>query len=146
MREIVQSIYSIEKISNVYDIIIKLFSDSISQAHLPRKSRQANLVLQVKQYITKHYQDSELKISFIAKNIFVNTQYMCTIFKNETGRTIGSYLQEFRMNKAKELFDCGQHSITQVANYVGYEDANYFSKCFKKHFGVTPVIYLTASE
>jgi AraC-like DNA-binding protein len=46
------------------------------------------------------------------------------------------YLTEFRIKKAKELFYGGNYLIHNVAGRVGYADANYFAKCFKKYYGL----------
>lgn len=56
--------------------------------------------------------------------------------------TINNYLTQLRMNKAKELFDSGNVVVHYVANKVGYADANYFGKCFKKYYGVAPSKYI----
>jgi YesN/AraC family two-component response regulator len=47
-------------------------------------------------------------------------------------------LIQHRMKRAQELLTLGNYSIKQVAASVGYEDALYFSRLYKKHFGYTP--------
>jgi two-component system response regulator YesN len=72
----------------------------------------------------------------------MNYNHLCFVFKKETTFTINDYLTEIRIIKAKELFDQGEKVIQNVANRVGYADANYFSKCFKKYMGITPSKYV----
>ncbi|MDG0810275.1 helix-turn-helix domain-containing protein [Cohnella rhizosphaerae] len=48
--------------------------------------------------------------------------------------------------KAKALFDRGEKVIQNVAAKVGYADANYFGKCFKKFMGIPPSKYVNNME
>ena len=57
------------------------------------------------------------------------------------GCTIVDYLTEYRMTMAKQLLEAGGMPVSQVAEQVGYMDPGYFSKCFKKYYGVTPSNY-----
>ncbi len=64
-----------------------------------------------------------------------------TVFKKQTGLTIGQYLLEVRVENAKQKMRDPQLKFYQVSEMVGYEDANYFAKIFKKKTGVTPTEY-----
>lgn len=59
----------------------------------------------------------------------------------QTGLTIGQYLLEVRVENAKQKMRDPQLKFYQVSEMVGYEDANYFAKIFKKKTGVTPTEY-----
>jgi two-component system, response regulator YesN len=83
-----------------------------------------------------------LSIDEIAKNLFLNYSYLCFAFKKDTGLTINDYITEYRIEKAKGLFDNGNTLITNVAYNVGYSDSNYFGKCFKKRIGMSPSNYV----
>ena len=113
---------------------------------LKQKKKGIILVEGVHAYVHSCYMDSNIKISDIAETLFVNTQHLCAVYKRETGKTIGAYLLNVRMQKAKENFDRGQANINLCAKSTGYEDSNYFSKCFKKYFGVSPSHYLSLKE
>lgn len=104
--------------------------------------KSQKMVLSVKKYIEENYWDSELSINVLAKNIFVNYGHLCYLFKKETGKTINNFITEYRMEKAKKLMDEGNHFIMDVANKVGYPEQGYFSKCFKKFYGISPSQYI----
>ena len=57
-------------------------------------------------------------------------------FKNELNQGITSYINDLRLEKSKALLE--EHSVKEVASLVGFEDANYFSRIFKKKYGVSP--------
>ncbi|MDF2567034.1 MAG: hypothetical protein K0R90_490 [Oscillospiraceae bacterium] len=62
---------------------------------------------------------------------------MCRIFKQCTGTTIVEYVNQLRCKKAISLINDGE-TISQAAALVGYNDYNYFSRTFKKIYGMSP--------
>lgn len=57
------------------------------------------------------------------------------------GKTISQYITEIRVQHAKELLRDRSMKLYDVALNTGYKDANYFTKIFKKAYGVTPSEY-----
>lgn len=119
----------------------QLILKAMEHAQGTKKTRAAKIVEEVKSYIHAHYGNEELKIEDIAKHVHVNYNHLCYVFKKETNVTINDYLTEVRMTKAKELFDRGEKVVQAIAGQVGYADANYFGKCFKKFTGISPSKY-----
>ena len=70
-----------------------------------------------------------------------NPAYFCRLFKLETAYRPMKWLEERRMEIARELLLGGDLSIAHVAESVGYPDSFYFSQVFKKHFGKPPLQY-----
>lgn len=62
-------------------------------------------------------------------------------FKNATGKTPLQYLQELRVDMAKDLLQTSNLSIGEIADKVGYQDIGHFSGLFKKQLSVTPSSY-----
>ena len=56
------------------------------------------------------------------------------------------YLTYVRVEKAKELLETGKYKVHEVAEMVGYQDAGYFTKVFKKETGVLPKQYARSGE
>ncbi|MBA4701393.1 MAG: helix-turn-helix transcriptional regulator [Ruminococcus sp.] len=99
------------------------------------------VVNQIIQYFNKHYSE-KISLDQIAQNMYLSTLYISKLFKSETGDTPINYLIQLRMEKARKLMETEPaSSIQSIASQVGYEDAYYFSKLFKKHFGVSPSKY-----
>ena len=121
----------------VRDLILKV----LDYAQGSKKTRAVKVVEEVKSYIQTHYGNEELRIEDIARNVHMNYNHLCYVFKKETNVTINDYLTEVRMTKAKELFDRGEKVVQYIASQVGYADANYFGKCFKKFMGISPSKY-----
>lgn len=58
--------------------------------------------------------------------------------------TINDFITETRMQKALEMMYNGAFVVQEIAEKVGYTNVNYFSKCFKKKFGVPPSQYISS--
>ncbi len=99
------------------------------------------LVQRIHQYVEKHYQDTALSVSGMARDLHFTTAYLCNVHKEETGETIVSYINTFRVEKAKELLKKRDTKVYDVSCAVGYATAHYFNKQFKKQVGMTPSEY-----
>lgn len=72
-----------------------------------------------------------------ARHSGVHPQYLSRIFSQEKGESFVDYLTRLRVSKAKDLLRSGMN-VKETAASVGYADANYFSRLFKKWEGVSP--------
>lgn len=77
----------------------------------------------------------------IAKSVHISKQYLCTVFKQETGVTITEYLNTVRINNACELLRSTKPTITEIASLCGYNSPMYFCKMFKNLVHMTPSEY-----
>ena len=91
-------------------------------------------------YIEKNY-SKNLHPCKVASRINMNRTKFCTVFKKRFGQSFSSYLNTMRVKKAAELLKRSDLNIGDVAQFVGFRDASYFSKIFKKIYGVPPKQY-----
>ncbi|MBU3145774.1 response regulator [Clostridium sp. CF012] len=96
------------------------------------------LVEKTKAYINKHYSDSSITINSLCNYLYISPTYFSFIFKKETKMTFINYLTQIRMDASKELIKATKLKSFEIAYKVGYAEPNYFSYCFKKHFGISP--------
>lgn len=98
----------------------------------------ALLVNNIKAHIADNYSNPEYKIELLVDELKFNYHYMCKVFKQKTGVTIGEQINTTRMKNAKILIDKGYNSVELIAIEVGFTDSGYFGKKFKKYYNVTP--------
>ncbi|WP_242856089.1 helix-turn-helix transcriptional regulator [Ruminiclostridium josui] len=91
-------------------------------------------------YIQDHYNE-QVTLNEVAENIYVSTFYISRMFKKELGKSFVDYLNDVRIDKAKELLKDVRYKTYEVAEKVGISDPHYFSKLFKKYSGMTPSEY-----
>jgi len=92
----------------------------------------------VKEYVTLHHAESDMNVTDMAKALLINQTYLRQMFKDVTGMTIVEYITSYRMGLAKEMIQNSDKKLAEIAEEVGYSDISYFSKCFKKFYGVSP--------
>ncbi|MCS7460053.1 AraC family transcriptional regulator [Paenibacillus doosanensis] len=92
---------------------------------------------QISNYIHEHYMDA-LTVRALAEQNDINENRLFYVFKKYAGMGPGNYLMAYRLNQAKDGLLATDAPIGEVANSVGYADALYFSRLFKKQFGVSP--------
>ena len=80
----------------------------------------------------------DLSLSALALVLNVNASYLSTLFRKETGQTVTEYVNEKRMKEGAHLLRTTRLQIQTVAQHCGIPDVNYFSKVFKKKYGLTP--------
>lgn len=81
--------------------------------------------------------DQEVTLHTAAERLFVNPSYLSRLFKQEMGQTFSAYVLELKMEKAKAALSDGA-KVYDAARMVGYRDVSYFTKVFRKYWGVTP--------
>ncbi len=91
-------------------------------------------------YINEHYAEP-VTLNEVAEHTFVTTFYISRMFKKELGTSFVDYLNDIRIEKAKELLKDVKYKSYEVASLVGIQDPHYFSRLFKKHSGISPSEY-----
>ena len=103
-------------------------------------SRYHPLVAQCIDIISQCYR-TEVSQQKIAEQLNISNVYLSSLFRKETGKKFSAYLNEYRLNKARELIDEGTHPLSQIYEMVGFTNQQYFSNCFRKQFMMTPSEY-----
>ncbi len=92
-------------------------------------------------YVSENCARNDLAVSMVAEAIGVSEGHLSRVFKQETGKTLASYITEYRMCEAKRLLKDPRNKVYEVASNVGFKDITYFATTFKKHTGLTPTEY-----
>ena len=111
-------------------------------SHSKRLGSQASrTVRQAMAYIHEHYADL-ISRTELAVHLAVSDRYLTRCFHQEMGITPVTYLNRYRIRKARELLEKRTFSITEVAQMVGFSDSNYFGRVFRQEMGSAPSDYL----
>lgn len=101
-------------------------------------SESNELIAKIQEYINANYADSTLSLTRISEEFHISENYFSYLFKKEVSENFSTYLEKLRMAKAKELVTETATSISELYQYVGYNNAASFRRVFKKNFGVSP--------
>ncbi|WP_339203522.1 response regulator [Paenibacillus sp. FSL R5-0636] len=121
---------------SIMELVFQLFSHQKQQI-VTTHNRD---VKQAIDYINTHYQ-KKLTLSLIAKHVNLSENYLSRIFKEEVGQSIIHYINTVKMEKAADLILKGNPYIKEISTQIGIHDQFYFTRLFKKHFGVNPSEY-----
>lgn len=113
------------------------FIDWCSQA---ARNGEAKPVRMAKAFVEEHYAEA-ITLEDVARHVCLSPTYFSSLFKAETDQGFLNYLQNMRINRAKQLLRETSISIGEIAGMVGYADVKYFSKLFTKETGIKPSVY-----
>lgn len=120
----------------LYVIIEKLFQ-SARESTPDSKEETTELILK---YISNNL-DQSLTVSQLAEKIGMDPRQFHYLFLKRMGMCPKKYLIHCKMERAKELLEDENYSITYISGMVGYDDPLHFSRIFKKYTGISPSHY-----
>ena len=85
--------------------------------------------------------DQGLQIGPLAENLGVSYHHLCRKFKKETGSTIGEYVAQLKIGRAKVLLKESSYSVGEVSKKCGYQSTVQFHRMFERLVGDTPMQY-----
>ncbi|MBR2453190.1 MAG: helix-turn-helix domain-containing protein [Clostridia bacterium] len=81
----------------------------------------------------------KLTLQGISAELNLSKEYTSYIFRKETGKTLTNYINEQKMIAAKEFVTNSGMPLAEISKSLGFDNYNYFSRLFKKHFALTPI-------
>ena len=104
------------------------------------EDRNALVMAHVRRYMEDNYM-FDLSLDSVSEILHISPAYLSAQFKKYQKMNFLDCLTELRINAAKQLLTDPLRSEAEVASMVGYEDASYFARAFKKRTGMTPTQY-----
>lgn len=104
------------------------------------EDRNALVMAHVRRYMEDNYM-FDLSLDSVGEILHISPAYLSAQFKKYQKMNFLDCLTELRINAAKQLLTDPLRSAAEVASMVGYEDASYFARAFKKRTGMTPTQY-----
>lgn len=132
------SMETLEEIS----VALRNYCFALSAEHRERNARRGEEILaRMKQYVRDRFQDPSLNLDTVADSVGLSPAYVGKLFKKNLGCSFAGYLNSFRMEKARELLESTELSVSVIADRVGVGNATYLFTLFKKTFADTPQHY-----
>lgn len=106
------------------------------------------VVKSLKSEIEKNFTDAGFSIEVAISKLPLNYDYVRKLFKREVGLSPHEYLVSLKMKLAKDIILSGvtnrysQYSVSQIAEACGFAEPLYFSRVFKKYYGVSPANFI----
>lgn len=104
---------------------------------LQQQDKNLVVIQKCQEYMQENYWE-DLSLDFLAKLFHFNPSYFSNLFKSKAGIGFSEYLLHIRIQQAKSLLVSSNKKISDIARQVGFRDAAYFNKLFKRATGVSP--------
>ena len=88
-------------------------------------------------YIEQHYAD-RISVTQLAQLLCLSPDRLGHLFRDGVGQAPLQYINEIRLRKAMNLLKTEEHTVTEVAQAVGFFDYNHFGRLFRRRYGCTP--------
>lgn len=111
-------------------------------------NRLSPIVEEIESNIIKNYPDCNYMLDEYLRSLHFSYDYLRKLFKKELGVTPHKYLQDKRLQTAADMLRSNYHdsgSIAEIAQTCGFREPLYFSRMFKKKYGVAPSYYMSPS-
>lgn len=127
-----------EKCSNILNyILLELYDFHKLKTKNPH-------IINIVKYVDDHISEN-ISLKDVADYIHLSKEYTSYLFKKETGKQVVYYINEQKILLAKKMITGEHATLTDIAERLGFENYDYFSKTFKKHTGITPLKFKSKS-
>lgn len=128
------------------ELVLSALGELISSYMIVYRSNTAfsEPVERLRSIIVRDYCQPDFALDEVIRAMPFHYDYLRKLFKKEVGITPLEYVTNLRMKKAETMLATTwttDYSVSEIAVLCGYEDALYFSRVFKKHFGCSPSVF-----
>ena len=139
LQNINQKVLKAETLADMREIIEHFLRQIYKEDQSPLKEDRNKMIVDtIKEFIENNYSDLNLSLQSIATFLKMSPAYVGRIFKQYEYKSVGDYLNDYRLEKACELLIGSAYNIKEIADYLGFNNSSYFITLFKKKYGVTP--------
>jgi AraC-like DNA-binding protein len=132
----------------VINMALKMFFFDLGNIYLnkrehfvpPSLSRKEELFTDFQELLRKNCKKQH-DVKFYANELCITTQYLSSVLKEQSGKSAGQWIQNALMVEAKRMLKAPRTNVQQVANELNFPDQSTFGKFFKKHAGVSPMVF-----
>jgi AraC-like DNA-binding protein/ligand-binding sensor protein len=133
----IQEAKNIEELTDVLHISVERMAGQIFSF---QGVRHASALRKAERFIWENY-TRKISLQEIAAASGLSAPYFSTIFKEEMGENLSSYLNRLRVEKASHMLTETDLTLSEIAVACGFEDQSWFSKIFKNYIGISPGRY-----
>lgn len=119
----------------------KRYLRDISYTSKTSNEKRAERIVHNAQSAIAEHINEPINVQSLAYYLQISPNYLSAIFKSETGIRLTEYITNAKMQEATRLLRETDKNIIEISGLLGYENSNYFSRLFKKQYGVNPSGY-----
>lgn len=132
----------IKKMLELRQKLLKHYSDNENAQLKKIRTIEDEFLVELREIILNNLDNKAFDTPFFVRKSGMSSSSLHRKLTALTGKSANKFINSVRLQKAKELLDERNLSISQIALEVGYNDLSYFSASFKKEFGYPPSKYV----
>ncbi len=121
------------------DYLRRRYKEQLERIHADMEGDY--IAAKIKKLADENYSNPDCRVAWIADKMYLNAAYAGRLFSKAYGIGLMDYITECRINVACRQIIGDNLSVNKIAEKVGYEDANYFTKLFRSKMGMAPSEY-----
>lgn len=123
-------------------ITLNLYTDMCHHINDQKNMQNADMIAGgVVSFIDTHYSDPDLSLTMLADEFGISQPYLSLLFKKEHGINISAYIENIRIEKAKDFLKTTELNVGKIGEMSGYSSTNSFCRAFKRVIGMSPSEY-----
>jgi two-component system response regulator YesN len=139
-EELLNRIEMCNSLPEITEAFVDTFKKACHYTEEARQNQNSRIIQLVKEYIYKNI-TKDVSLQDAAKRVYLNPSYLSELFKKEEGINFSDFVINLKISMVKEMLQDKKRRIDEISASVGYKDAKYFGKVFKKAVGLTPSEY-----
>lgn len=136
-----KKLQQVDRIEEINEMYRGLFTDIIARLQQRKSGKHDQIAGAAMRIIKETYADINLSVESVSREVNISTAYLGKIFREVTGKSMPSFINEVRMENACGLLLGTREAMDGIARSVGYTNTIYFHRMFKRLYGMTPLKY-----
>ena len=145
------SVYKNKILGNLFVVLLLKLKEEFWLNYNPivEGNRNSQIVKSFKQLLESEFKkvmetqqnDSKLQVQHFAERLNLHPNYLNSVIKSKTGKTINEWIVIRTLSAAESLLKNTSLSVKEIAYRLGYSEPTHFNRFFKKHQNTTPILY-----
>ncbi|MEH7414535.1 helix-turn-helix domain-containing protein [Neobacillus drentensis] len=140
----IQKLEELTESKAVDQLIETALLDFAERVENSRKHKYSKPINMCQNFIFNHLYE-KITLCQLAELTSLNPNYLSNLFKKEVGITIPQYIQQTKIEEAKNLLSYSSYSLAEISTLLNFHDQSYFAKVFKKMVGLTPKQFINGN-
>jgi two-component system response regulator YesN len=135
-------VQTLRTVAAVHEYVQQLYLWVCTHVATHRNPSTEQMVARIQHHISTNFHDAHISTTTIAQKFHLSQSYLCQIYRSHTQTSIHTQITQLRMERACALLVAESSlTIADVSRQIGYLDAQYFTKVFRRIHGLTPSEY-----
>ena len=127
-------------------VMAKLLPALLALGHPPKEPESKQLLSDHIRQGVQNNRHKSVRVEELAAGLYQTPQHVGNVFASVNGMTVKEFEYQDKMQQAPQVLFEESGSVAKAAARLGYESSQYFSKCFKNYYGISPSVFIKQKQ